>query len=57
MSRYYTATKDLYSSPDIILVMKSGSISWTGQAARIVKCRGAYRVLWKKTWVEDNTWM
>jgi hypothetical protein len=48
MSRYYTATKDLYSSPDIILVMKSGSICWAAQEARIVKGRGAYRVLWEK---------
>ena len=35
----------LYSSPHIILVIKSRRISWAGHVARIGERNGAYRVL------------
>jgi len=38
----------LYSSPNIIRVIKSRRMRWTGQVARMGERRGAYRVLvWK----------
>jgi hypothetical protein len=36
---------DLYSSPNIIRVIKSRRMRWAGHVARIVEKRGAYRVL------------
>ena len=36
---------DLYSSPNIIRVIKSRRMRWAGHVARIVERRGAYRVL------------
>jgi hypothetical protein len=36
---------DLYSSPNIVRVIKSGRIKWVGHVARIAKGRGVYRVL------------
>jgi hypothetical protein len=36
---------DLYSSPNIDLVIKSRRIKWAGHAARMGEGRGAYRVL------------
>jgi hypothetical protein len=35
----------LYSSPNIIKVIKSGRIRWAGQVARMGERRGAYRAL------------
>jgi hypothetical protein len=35
----------LYSSPDIVKVIKSRRLSWTGHVARIGEGRGVYRVL------------
>jgi hypothetical protein len=35
---------DLYSSPNIIRVIKSRRLRWTGHIARIGRSRGAYRV-------------
>jgi hypothetical protein len=35
----------LYSSPDIILVIKSRRLRWAGQVARMGERRGAYRAL------------
>jgi hypothetical protein len=40
---------DLYSSPNIIRVIKSRRLRWAGQIARTAKSRGAYRVLIGKT--------
>jgi hypothetical protein len=34
---------DLYSSPNTILMIKSRRMSWTGQVARMVDRRGAYK--------------
>jgi hypothetical protein len=37
--------RDLYSSPNIVLVMKSRRMRWEGHVARIGEERGVYRVL------------
>jgi hypothetical protein len=36
---------DLYSSPNIIRVIKSRRMRWTGHVARMGEGRGAYRIL------------
>jgi hypothetical protein len=36
---------DLYSSPNIIWVIKSRRMRWAGHVARMGEARGAYRVL------------
>jgi hypothetical protein len=36
---------DLYSSPNIVRVIKSRRMRWTGHVARMGERRGAYRVL------------
>jgi hypothetical protein len=36
---------DLYSSPNVIPVIKSRRMNWAGQVARRVERRGTYRVL------------
>jgi hypothetical protein len=36
---------DLYSSPNIVRVIKSRRMMWAGHVARMGKGRGAYRVL------------
>jgi hypothetical protein len=36
---------DLYSSPNIIRVIKSRRMRWAGQVARMREKRGAYRIL------------
>ena len=36
---------DLYSSPNIVQVIKSGRMRWTGHVARMGNRRGVYRVL------------
>jgi len=36
---------DPYSSPDIVWVIKSRKIRWTGHVARMGARRGVYRVL------------
>jgi len=36
---------DLYSSPDIVWVIKSRRMRWTGHVARMGEKRGVYRVL------------
>jgi hypothetical protein len=36
---------DLYSSPNIIRVIKSRRMRWAGRVARIWEKRGAYRIL------------
>jgi hypothetical protein len=37
--------RNLYSSPNIIRIIKSGSMRWTGNVARIGETRNAYRIL------------
>ena len=39
---------DLYSSPNIIWVLKSRRMRWAGRVARMGKKRGVYRVLMGK---------
>ena len=36
---------DLYSSPNIVRVIKSGRMRWAGHVARMGEMRGVYRVL------------
>ena len=36
---------DLYPSPNIIRVIKSGRMRWAGHVARVVERRGVYRVV------------
>jgi hypothetical protein len=38
---------DLYSSPDIVRVIKSRRMRWTGHIARMVERRGVYRDWWE----------
>jgi hypothetical protein len=38
----------LHSSPNIIRVIKSRTVTWTGHVARMWQRRGAYRVLLRK---------
>jgi hypothetical protein len=40
---------NLYSSPSIIILMKSNRMRWEGHVARMVPKRNAYRVLMGKT--------
>ena len=35
---------DLYCSPNIVRVIKSGKMRWAGHVARVGKATGAYRV-------------
>jgi len=46
---------DLYSSPNIVRVIKSRKIRWVGHVARMGERRGVYRVLVGKTGYE-TTW-
>ena len=39
---------DLYSSPNIVRVIKSRRMSWAGHVARMREWRGVYRVLMRK---------
>ena len=41
-------TNDLYSSPNIVRVIKSRRMRWAGHVARMGEERGAYRVLVEK---------
>jgi hypothetical protein len=36
---------DLYASPDIIRVVKSSRMGWTGHVARMGEMRNAYNIL------------
>jgi hypothetical protein len=36
---------NIYSSPDIIRMIKSGSLRWEGYVARIGEMRNSYRIL------------
>jgi hypothetical protein len=41
----YEELNDLYSSPTIVLVMKSRRMRWLGHVARMGDGRGVYRIL------------
>ena len=43
-----TILGDLYSSPNIVRVIKSRRMRWTGHVARMGEERGVYRVLLRK---------
>jgi len=42
---HYEELNDLYSSPNIVRVIKSRKMRWAGHVARMGEERGAYRVL------------
>jgi hypothetical protein len=42
---HYEELNDLYSSPNIIRVIKSRKMRWAGHVARMGEKRGAYRIL------------
>ena len=45
---------DLYCSPNIVRVIKSRKMRWTGHLARMGEERGAYRVLVGKETTGEN---
>ena len=45
ISRYRLRPTDLYTSPNIVRVIKSRRMRWAGHVARMGEERGAYRVL------------
>jgi hypothetical protein len=45
---YNEQRHDLYSSPSIIRIMKSGTMRWAGHIARMGEKRNAYRLLERK---------
>ena len=46
---------DLFSSPNIVRVIKSRRMRWAGYVARMGERRGVYRVWWGNL-RERNTW-
>jgi len=47
---------DLCSSPNIVWVIISRRMRWSGHVVRMWECRGAYRVLVGKPGGKENTW-
>jgi hypothetical protein len=47
---------DLYSLPNIVRVVKSRRIRWTGHVARMGKGRGVHRVFWWGGLREGEHW-
>ena len=47
---------DLYSSPNMVRVIKSRKIRWAGHVVRIGDRRGVYRVLDGETLGKETTW-
>jgi len=45
---HYQELNDLYSSPNIVRVIKSKRMRWAGHVARMCEERGVYRVLLEK---------
>jgi hypothetical protein len=50
---FHEELQDLYSSPDIVRVIKS-RLRWAGYVARMGEERGMYRVLWEKLRERDH---
>jgi hypothetical protein len=51
---------DLYSSPNIVRVIKSRRMIWAGHVARMGEERGVYRVLVgkpRRRWVDNIGWI
>jgi hypothetical protein len=46
--RLHTVVNDMYSSPNIVRVIKSRRMRWAGHVAHMGKRRGVYRVLVRK---------
>jgi hypothetical protein len=40
--------QSLYSSPNIVRVIKSRRLRWAGHVARMVECRRAFKILTRK---------
>jgi hypothetical protein len=47
--------RDLYSSPSIIRIIRSGRMRWAGHVARMGEKRNAYRLLVEKPGGKDTT--
>jgi len=47
---------DMYSSPNIVRVIKSRRMRWSGHMARMGERRGVYRVLVGETEGKITTW-
>jgi hypothetical protein len=45
---------NLYSSPNIIRIIKSRRMRWAGHVASIVKKRNTYRILWESQKERDH---
>jgi hypothetical protein len=45
---------DLYSSPNIIRIIKSRRMRWAGHLARMDEKRNAYRLLWESQKERDH---
>ena len=52
---YNEELNDLYSSPNIVRVIKSRRMRWTGHVARMGDERGLYRVLVGETGGKETT--
>jgi hypothetical protein len=46
--------RDLYSSPNIIRIIKSRRMTWADHVARMGEKRKAYRLLWESRWERDH---
>ena len=46
----------MYSSPNIVRVIKSRRMRWAGHVARMGKSRGVYRVFGGETRGKETTW-
>ena len=53
---YNEELSDMYSVPNIVRVVKSRRMRWTGHVARMRERRGAYRVLVGKPLGKETTW-
>jgi len=53
---HYVELNDLYSSPNIVRVIKSRKMRWAGHVARMEERRGVYRVLVGKPERKSPLW-
>jgi hypothetical protein len=56
MKQHNEQLNDLYSSPNIVRVIKSRKIRWAWHVASMGVRRGTYRVLMGKTKGKETTW-
>jgi hypothetical protein len=51
---HHEELNDLYSSPNIVRVIKSRRMRWAGHVVRMGKGRGVYRVWWRNLRGRDH---